>query len=58
VLDQDLGRATTQALAIPRERPRAYASRFSWRRCAEQFLGHLHRIDVEIPEEARCGAAP
>lgn len=58
VLDPDLGRAMAQALAIPRERCRAYASRFSWRRCAEQFLGHLHRIDVEEPEAARRKAIP
>jgi glycosyltransferase involved in cell wall biosynthesis len=58
VLDSDLGRALAQALAIPHERCRAYASRFSWRRCAEQFLGHLHRIDVEEPAAARDKAIP
>jgi glycosyltransferase involved in cell wall biosynthesis len=45
VLDQDLGRAMAQAVAIPRERCREYAGRFSWLRCVEQFLGNLHRID-------------
>ena len=45
VLDEDLGRAVTRALAIPRERCRAYAGHFSWRRCAEQFLGHLQPIN-------------
>jgi len=41
VLDPDLGRAVARALQIPRERCRAYASTFSWRRCAEQFLANL-----------------
>jgi glycosyltransferase involved in cell wall biosynthesis len=44
VLDEDLGRAMGGALAIPRERCRAYAGNFSWRHCAEQFLGHLQPI--------------
>jgi glycosyltransferase involved in cell wall biosynthesis len=46
VLDEDLGRAMAGALAIPRERCRAYAGNFSWRYCAEQFLGHLQPIDL------------
>jgi glycosyltransferase involved in cell wall biosynthesis len=41
VLDEDLASAARRALAIPRERCRAYALRFSWRRCAEQFLATL-----------------
>jgi glycosyltransferase involved in cell wall biosynthesis len=41
VLDEDLESAARRALAIPRERCRAYALRFSWRRCAEQFLANL-----------------
>jgi glycosyltransferase involved in cell wall biosynthesis len=44
VLDEDLGQAMTRALAIPRERCRAYAGDFSWRRCAEQFLRNLQPI--------------
>ena len=45
VLDQDLGRAMAEAMAIPRERCRAYAGRFSWQRCVEQFIGNLHPVD-------------
>jgi glycosyltransferase involved in cell wall biosynthesis len=41
-LDEDLGRAVHAALAIPAERCREHALRFSWRASAEQFLGHLH----------------
>jgi glycosyltransferase involved in cell wall biosynthesis len=41
-LDEDLGRAVRAALAIPAERCREHALRFSWRASAEQFLGHLH----------------
>jgi glycosyltransferase involved in cell wall biosynthesis len=53
VLDQDLGRAMAAALTIPRARCVAHAGRFSWRRCAEQFVGHLHRIDGDTPVAAR-----
>jgi glycosyltransferase involved in cell wall biosynthesis len=41
VLDEDLGRAVTAALRIPRARCRAHAETFSWRRCAQQFLANL-----------------
>jgi glycosyltransferase involved in cell wall biosynthesis len=44
VLDEDLGAAVRRALAIPRARCRAHAARFSWRRCAEQFLANLEPI--------------
>jgi glycosyltransferase involved in cell wall biosynthesis len=53
VLDHDLGRAMRLALAIPGARCRDHAGRFSWRCCAEQFLGHLHPIDIEVPVAAR-----
>ncbi|SMF62323.1 Glycosyltransferase involved in cell wall bisynthesis [Tistlia consotensis] len=41
VLDEDLAYAVERALAIPPERCRAHALKFSWRACAEQFLGNL-----------------
>jgi glycosyltransferase involved in cell wall biosynthesis len=56
VLDHDLGRAMAAALAIPRQRCRDHAGRFSWRRCAEQFLDHLCPIDPEAVA-ARCTGA-
>lgn len=40
-LDEDLGRAVETAMAIPRERARAHALRYSWARSAEQFRGLL-----------------
>jgi len=40
-LSEDLGAAALAALAIPRDRCRSYAERFSWHACAEQFLQHL-----------------
>ena len=40
-LDEDLGRAVARALLLSRERCRAYATTFSWRRCADQFLANL-----------------
>jgi glycosyltransferase involved in cell wall biosynthesis len=54
VLDQDLARASTRALEIPRTRCRAYALQFSWRRCAEQFLHNLHPADATVTR----GSAP
>lgn len=53
VLDHDLARAMASALAIPRSRCLDHARRFSWRRCAEQFLGHLRTIEGEAPVVAR-----
>ncbi len=41
ILADDLGEATRQALAIPRDRCRAHAETFSWEASAEQFLGNL-----------------
>jgi glycosyltransferase involved in cell wall biosynthesis len=40
-LDEDLGRAVAAALAIPRERPRRRALRFSWARTATLFRSYL-----------------
>ena len=56
-LDQDLARASAQALAIPRARSRAYALQFSWRRCAEQFLQNLHRVEAATDPVAAPRAA-
>lgn len=53
-LDEDLGRAVTRALAIPRETARAYAEGFSWQRSVAQFLGNLHPFDPV----AAFGAVP
>lgn len=50
VLDPDLARAAKRALEIPRARCRAYALTFSWRGCAEQFLGHLHPVPAAQPD--------
>ena len=40
-LDDDLKKAVTTALSIPRESCRTYAEGFSWRACAERFRGYL-----------------
>ncbi len=52
VLDEDLGYAIARALAIPPERCRAHALKFSWRACAEQFLDNLAPFGPQ-----RCAAA-
>ncbi|MBL28900.1 MAG: alpha-mannosyltransferase [Rhodospirillaceae bacterium] len=44
VLDDDLGKAVRSALQIPAEQCRSYAMNFSWRACAEKFLGNLALI--------------
>jgi glycosyltransferase involved in cell wall biosynthesis len=41
VLDKDLRRAATAALAIPRDLCRKYALQFSWRESARQFFGNV-----------------
>lgn len=45
VLSNDLREAALAALQIPRERCRAFALRFSWRRSAEEFLANLVPIN-------------
>ena len=42
VLNEDLGAACVDALALKREAVRAYASNFSWEAATQQFLQHLH----------------
>lgn len=41
VLDEDLGRATREALALDRSACRAHALQFSWDNAAAQFLSNL-----------------
>ncbi len=45
VLHDDLRRAATAALAIPRQRCRAHALQFSWAESARQFYGNLRRAN-------------
>lgn len=40
-LDRDLGRAVQTALTMDRQACRRFAEQFSWRRCAQQFIGNL-----------------
>lgn len=58
VLDEDLAYAVERALAIPPERCRAHALKFSWRACAEQFLGNLHPLGGRGAEAAASSAPP
>ena len=44
-LDEDLGTAVRRALKISRQDCRDFALDFTWRACAEQFLGNLHPIE-------------
>ena len=53
VLDEDLEAACRAALAIPRERAREWALRFSWQESARQFLDNIRAARAEDP-----GAAP
>jgi glycosyltransferase involved in cell wall biosynthesis len=54
-LDHDLGRAIERARGLDRAACRAYAERYTWQRCAEQFLGHLEPLAVRdrSPSERR-----
>lgn len=44
VLDDDLGTAVRQALAIDPRRCRAFAETFRWEECVRQFVDHLRPI--------------
>jgi glycosyltransferase involved in cell wall biosynthesis len=44
VLSQDLGEAARAALAIDRGKARERALGYSWRACAEMFLGHVRDV--------------
>lgn len=41
VLDEDLGTACRRALAIDRDKPRAFALTYTWAESARQFLGNV-----------------
>lgn len=43
-LDEDLGKAARAALELSRPDCRDYVLKFSWRACADQFLGNIERI--------------
>lgn len=53
VLDRDLRAAALAALDKSPEACRAYALGYSWRRCAEIFLGHLRPFDRTLPDRRR-----
>jgi glycosyltransferase involved in cell wall biosynthesis len=57
ILDADLRRAATSALAIPRERCRKYALQFSWRESARQFFGNVLAANGMGPLRAEPKAA-
>ncbi len=44
VLHEDLGRACTEALQLPREACRKFALDCSWENSARQFLGHVRKV--------------
>jgi glycosyltransferase involved in cell wall biosynthesis len=44
VLSEDLGEAARGALAVDREKARRKALGYSWRACAEMFLGHVREV--------------
>lgn len=54
-LDTDLGRAVAQALTIDRQTARAHALNFTWRHCAEMFVGNLHPFDSSEAYPAIAG---
>ncbi len=41
VLDEDLGAACRRALCVPRDKPRAFALRYTWAESARQFLDNI-----------------
>lgn len=57
VLDTDLRRAALAALDIDRESARAYAQRFSWRACTEQFLHNIESAHARAHADTGAVAA-
>jgi hypothetical protein len=53
VLSQDLGQAARAALAISRDAARQRALGYSWRACAEMFLGHVKNVYAEHADGRR-----
>jgi glycosyltransferase involved in cell wall biosynthesis len=54
ILDDDLGRAARQALALDGRRCREFAVRLSWQETTKQFLGHLYPITDSAAPVARA----
>ena len=52
VLDEDLGRACREALAIPRDRARAHSLGFTWGASTRQFLENVSRAQDGLAEAA------
>lgn len=44
VLSEDLGQAARAALSVSRDAARQHALGYSWRACAEMFLGHVRDV--------------
>jgi len=57
-LDFDLRRAALDALGKSPAACRAYALGYSWRRCAEIFLGHLRPFERVLPDYQRKISTP
>jgi glycosyltransferase involved in cell wall biosynthesis len=57
-LDEDLGRAVQRALAIPPQRCRSAAERFSWANSAAQFLRHLEIQPAAVSRTAAPAQPP
>ena len=59
VLSEDLGVAARAALAIDRQKAREKALGYSWKACAEMFLGHVQEV-YAVPQAAPtpAGSAP
>ncbi len=53
VLDEDLGQACRQALAVPRQRAREFSLGFTWAASTRQFLDNVTRVRAA----AACAAA-
>ena len=57
-LDADLAKAAIAALSKRPEDCRAYAEGFSWRACAEMFLGNLHLYEPAVRHGRACAETP
>ena len=58
VLDEDLAAACRKALAVPRDRARGFALRYTWAESARQFLDNVVRARAEAARLLACDRVP
>ncbi|MDW6022840.1 glycosyltransferase family 1 protein [Mesorhizobium sp. BAC0120] len=58
VLSEDLGAAAQAALTVDRQHAREKALGYSWKACAEMFVGHVRDVHGKHEQAIPAGSAP